>query len=69
MLRRSEIRSSARPKQRRGLLWTGGLISIAGAGTDNEVARKSSSIMPAVACSLYGDMKYAFGDYLAAFYL
>lgn len=66
---RSEIRSPVRPRQRRGLLWTGGRISIAGAGTGNEKARKSSSIMPAVVCGLNSDMKYAYGDYLAGFYL
>ena len=43
-------------------------MSIAGAGTDNEKAHKSSSIMPTVACGLYGDMEYAYGDYGAAFY-
>jgi hypothetical protein len=34
-------------------------MSIAGAGTDNEKAHKSSSVVRAVACGFCSDMKYA----------
>jgi hypothetical protein len=38
-------------------LWTGGCISIAVAAADKEKARKSFSIVRAVACGLNGDME------------
>jgi hypothetical protein len=44
-------------------------MSIAGADTDNEKAHKSSSIVRTVACGLCGEIKYAYGDYVATFYL